>query len=356
MDLSNCTEEDLTVCPIVESNVLIGSAYTIFSVIDILLYVPCIIVFNSEALRHKDAYILMYHAGIFDLIQAFMHLVSGIVTITDGTTKTDSVFGPIVISAWLGYLAITTVQAINRLCHMAFPHEAAKFFTKRLTKIYVLLCYVYAFAWFVVFLTPYADFIYHKNMAMFYYNDTVQTSEWAHLIEFIICGIQLVIVGLCYIGVIKSIHSMQSKITSEATEAQKTKVIEKKITIQLMVIFLLHCSFILLWMIVPEVYEHLEFETYQATWSKFWILNLYWIIINGINPVIFLTLNKTVRQRVRDLVTVNWSSATTSSSRGRFLETPGIVYPRVAVVQAPEPGIARRKCPSFWYARRYPTH
>uniref|UniRef100_A0A914WYD7 7TM GPCR serpentine receptor class x (Srx) domain-containing protein n=1 Tax=Plectus sambesii TaxID=2011161 RepID=A0A914WYD7_9BILA len=235
----NCTEEDLTACPIVESNVLIGSAYIIFSIIDILLYIPCIIVFNSEELRHKDAYILMYHAGILDLIQVFMHLVSGIITVTDMTTKTDTVFGPVVISAWLGYLAITTVQAINRLCHMAFPYQAAKLFTKRLTKIYVLLCYVYAFVWFVVFSTPYADFIYHKNMAMFYYNDTVQTSEWAHLMEFIICGIQLGIVGLCYMGVIKSIHSMQSKITSEATEAQKKKVKETKITIQLMVIFLL---------------------------------------------------------------------------------------------------------------------
>uniref|UniRef100_A0A914UPN8 Uncharacterized protein n=1 Tax=Plectus sambesii TaxID=2011161 RepID=A0A914UPN8_9BILA len=32
---------------------------------------------------------------------------------------------------------------------------------------------------------------------------------------------------------------------------------------------------------------------------------------------------------------------------GRFLETPGTAYPRVAAGKAPEPGIAWRKCPSF---------
>uniref|UniRef100_A0A914V9N4 7TM GPCR serpentine receptor class x (Srx) domain-containing protein n=1 Tax=Plectus sambesii TaxID=2011161 RepID=A0A914V9N4_9BILA len=286
---TNCTEEDLTACPSVENNVLIGSAYVLFAIIDILLYVPCMII--------------------------FMHLVSGIITVTDGTTKIDAVFGPVVISAWLGYLAITTVQAINRLCHMAFPRKAAVFFKTDLTKIYVLLCYVYAFVWFVVFSTPYADFIYHKNMAMFYYNDTVQTSEWAHLMEFIICGIQLGIVGLCYIGVIKSIQSMRRGMATDAVEAQNVKAQETRITVQLMLIFLLHCSFILLWMIVPEVYEHLEFDIYQAAWSKFWILNLYWIIINGINPVIFLAINKTVRQKVYKLVTGQRSSSNTVSGQ-----------------------------------------
>uniref|UniRef100_A0A914WCI0 Uncharacterized protein n=1 Tax=Plectus sambesii TaxID=2011161 RepID=A0A914WCI0_9BILA len=73
---------------------------------------------------------------------------------------------------------------------------------------------------------------------------------------------------------------------------------------------------------------------------------------HAIKPITFTVLHRNdevgihQHDRVRDE-----TEGLAKDSRGRFLETPGTAYPRVAAGKAPEPGIARRKCPSFSNAR-----
>uniref|UniRef100_A0A914X2U6 7TM GPCR serpentine receptor class x (Srx) domain-containing protein n=1 Tax=Plectus sambesii TaxID=2011161 RepID=A0A914X2U6_9BILA len=152
---------------------LIGVSLSSAALIVICLYIPCIMVFLDKDLRSFAAYTFMLHIGVFDLIQAVMHFVSGILTIVPygyPTHSFDWIVGGMAEAAWQGYISLNVVLAINRFLQMAMPTRTDRLFSSRLIKLYILLAYLYMLAWLIFFYSNTCKFVYNKSIYTYHFD------------------------------------------------------------------------------------------------------------------------------------------------------------------------------------------
>lgn len=96
--------------------------------------------FRDQELREKDSYIYMFHICVWDLVQAAMHLIGGVYTLLPISMNQvplwlNSLTGALVSTGWLAYIFLSTLLAINRFIHIAFPRHVQKIYSSRATKV-----------------------------------------------------------------------------------------------------------------------------------------------------------------------------------------------------------------------------
>uniref|UniRef100_A0A914WZH3 Vomeronasal type-1 receptor n=1 Tax=Plectus sambesii TaxID=2011161 RepID=A0A914WZH3_9BILA len=269
-------------------DVLIGVTYCLIAVIDLILYVPIMIVFRDADLSKKDSYIFMFHMGVSDMVQACMHFVGGILTIlpvkmSDVPHQFDATCGGLLSTGWLVYLHYNSLLAINRLAHVAIPHRIEEIFSHRTMKIIVFLSYVYGGAWMGAYLSPNIKFIYQKEVYLYYYDGSKQSGV-AHTIDAYIGRAQIAVMGICYAAIILLMRAMRKRMQNDSVELKQARRRELKITAQMSILFLLTFTLQMAWTIIPTVITNMTKYVYAT-------LNACWIVINGANPIIYFSLN-----------------------------------------------------------------
>uniref|UniRef100_A0A914WYC1 G-protein coupled receptors family 1 profile domain-containing protein n=1 Tax=Plectus sambesii TaxID=2011161 RepID=A0A914WYC1_9BILA len=275
---------------------LIGISLSSTALIVIGLYIPCIMAFLDKDLRSFDAYTFMLHIGVFDLIQAVMHFISGILTIVPYNYPKHSfdwIFGGMVEAAWEGYISLSVVLAINRFVQMAMPKRVDQFFSPRLIKLYILLAYLYMLAWLVVFYSNACNFVFNKNIYLYYFDFSMPGCGLAYDINGNSAYIELAIMAACYTGTVFSMKSMLKEMRQGTAEQRNAHRHEIRTTLQLAFLFLLHLLIMGTWTIAPK---YITMTPYH-----FFAISLLWIILNGSNPFIYLLFNPTIRSKIRAL-------------------------------------------------------
>uniref|UniRef100_A0A914WZE9 7TM GPCR serpentine receptor class x (Srx) domain-containing protein n=1 Tax=Plectus sambesii TaxID=2011161 RepID=A0A914WZE9_9BILA len=193
-------------------DITVGSGYCVLALIDILLIIPSMIVFRDRELREMDSYMFMFHICFWDLVQAAMHLVGGVYTLlpidmSQVPRWLDGFSGGLISTGWLAYLFLSTLLAINRFMHVAFPHHVKMIFSNRVTKLSILMSYLYALIWMIIYMTPFVKFIYQKETYLYYYDES-DGSKIAHKIDEYIGRVMIVLMGICYLGVVVMLRIM----------------------------------------------------------------------------------------------------------------------------------------------------
>uniref|UniRef100_A0A914XJH2 7TM GPCR serpentine receptor class x (Srx) domain-containing protein n=1 Tax=Plectus sambesii TaxID=2011161 RepID=A0A914XJH2_9BILA len=256
-----------------------------------------------------DSFMFMFHICILDLVQAAMHLVGGVYTLLPIKMEQvphwlNAFSGGLISSAWLAYLFLSTVLAINRFAHVAFPHH-----------ILILISYLYALIWMIVYLTPFVNFVYLKDSYYYYYDDS-KGSDISHQIDTWACLVQIIVMGICYLGVILMLRTMRKRMENDSAQQRKVRAREMQITLQVSIIFFFTFLVQTSWMTLPKIFPNMP------KWGYI-IVNTFWILINGINPVIYYVLNPTIRHKVMKLIgfkvisimSVDRTTSTTPSSQ-----------------------------------------
>uniref|UniRef100_A0A915P9R4 Serpentine receptor class gamma n=1 Tax=Meloidogyne floridensis TaxID=298350 RepID=A0A915P9R4_9BILA len=295
--LYNCTNLVIDSIPIENRRLTIEALINlILGIIYFLLYLPCLYSIWKQHWKN-DCYTILLYIGIVDLvgiiISGFLHPILSLQGAVFCSYPTlIYIVGTFVNCFWVAETSADLVLAFNRCIQIISPSIAKFLFKGMRTYIWLLFCTLYAlycmffvnpvlfsgiyFAWFfypfVGYREDYGEFVFDQLPS---YHD-VSVAILSPLI-YLIFAIALVI------------KSKKSIIIPNQTPTQYFSIsrLEKMVFLQVFSLSLLNTTECLFYIIMQY--------TTQQKWMTI-LAEFLWFHIHGFPPIIYLTLNKTIRE------------------------------------------------------------
>ncbi|KAI1702215.1 serpentine type 7TM GPCR chemoreceptor srt domain-containing protein [Ditylenchus destructor] len=301
MDLEQNTEEIVwtrTGAPIAE-RLTIGVAYVILAMIFLILQISILIVF----LKYKDyrcniCYRIMTAISIADSTQLLIHVYGGFITIfnTSFSALAEKILGGISNSICITLLPFGFILALNRL--MVFKRQGLEPSTEGiLFNSLIFLSCLWGFGFLCTYMTPYCGIAF-RDYAWNY----DETLVWTEKVQFVdemttipMLGGTFVIYLVVLVVLVINRHETR-KVTGNQTFQPSYKFlspVELRLLLQSLVHFLMCASLLLVW--------HLQFAILPESPYSIAAVNYHWILYNGTNPLLYLSMNSSIRRRVLTL-------------------------------------------------------
>uniref|UniRef100_A0A9J2PJ14 G-protein coupled receptors family 1 profile domain-containing protein n=1 Tax=Ascaris lumbricoides TaxID=6252 RepID=A0A9J2PJ14_ASCLU len=270
----------------------LGVVNCILILISIVPYVVILAILSRGKEYSSDSYRIMFHLGIADCIQlimqfppSFWHVVGG----RDFGFVGNKVFGSFLNAGWVSYVILTLLLAVNRLFTMVGGTKTEDFLIGRFLGVFIAICWIWGLIFFVAYLTPHLQFAYNaSSMIWIYAGDepihsiTRKIAIYSALAEIILTATAYIVICcyLCY----GSHCDRKRLLKNQLKRAGRIRKREFRILLQAVLI----AGFAMLVLIYWNYYWLLFSDT---KWI-FYVANLLWIINSGVNPAIYLALNR----------------------------------------------------------------
>ncbi|KAL3097260.1 hypothetical protein niasHT_029804 [Heterodera trifolii] len=297
--LYNCTGLDINSIPLAKRQYVPESiAISILCAIYYVLYVPCMYSIWKH-LRENSCYRLLFFIGITDLsilwILGFLRAWFNLHGYVFCSFPTLIYFvGIATTSLWMAESTADLVLAFNRCIDFFSPHYSRLLFSGNRTLFWNGACAAYALYW-AIFLKPgiYSSVYFGSffNPFMGYRNDAqIEYQPVLHI--FHNTTVAVLSPSIYLIFIIKLLYDIQINRRQLSAVVSELSAVQRKTFLQVFLISSINTmtGSICLYM------QYNEASQWMITLAEF-----AWFHVHGFPPVIYLTLNKTVRQDCRKL-------------------------------------------------------
>ncbi|KAI1702637.1 serpentine type 7TM GPCR chemoreceptor srt domain-containing protein [Ditylenchus destructor] len=277
----------------------IGVAYVILAMIFLILQISILIVF----LKYKDyrcnvCYRIMTAISIADSTQLLIHVYGGFITIFDTSFSplAEKILGGISNSICITLLPFGLILALNRL--MVFKRQELEPRTEGiLFNSLIFLSSLWGFGFLCTYMTPFCGIAF-RDYAWNY----DESLAWTEKVQFVDEMATIPMLGGTFVIyllvlVILVINRRETrKVTGDHTFSTSYKFlspVELRLLIQSLIHFLMCASLLLVW--------HLQFAILPESPYSVAAVNYHWILYNGTNPLLYLSMNSSIRRRVLTL-------------------------------------------------------
>uniref|UniRef100_A0A914DT81 7TM GPCR serpentine receptor class x (Srx) domain-containing protein n=1 Tax=Acrobeloides nanus TaxID=290746 RepID=A0A914DT81_9BILA len=231
----------------------------------------------------------------------------------------EKILGGMANAAWLAMIPQTLVLAINRL--IVFRSHGHPTISWKLFLFLILLSWLFGLAYFIFYLSPYCGLVYSLDAFAWSY-DMSELSPLISTIEYYTSVPILIIAFIVYILVLYVLIAQRKSFTSNNKFLAGH---ELRLLIQSFLIFFYASFLICCW----HYYQYfLPDSPYTVA-----VINAFWILFSGLNPFLYLTLNKEIRHRfllllfcrrvdTKSTLVVTISTARTRESKISTVGTP----------------------------------
>ncbi|KHN73484.1 hypothetical protein Tcan_11718 [Toxocara canis] len=245
----------------------------------------------NRTFRKKSAYRMMIVIGLFDCIQLSVHLCLAILEVIylfghlDDSAYENSVhnkiLGAFLNGAWFPMTIIKLLLAFDQFLAIVFPTVEDVLFTATNVRITVILLWSCFVAMTVLHLTPYATFKYNPKMLLWSYDGR---SALGFVLEYIDRAFSSTVVVsslLFYLTI--TVNTLQT-----AQRTFKWNSCEGKLALQVLILNGYQVFVVVYWNTTTLL-------DYDTDIIQNMISSLLWVIWNFINPFIYISFNKVLR-------------------------------------------------------------
>lgn len=196
MDQTNATNADNEPEPVRWP----GAIMLIYSFTCIFPYTLCLIVIRHKSTAKLPSYQIIFHIGITDLTQLWLNgVVGGVFSLcqNDFNHTLNKIIGGVMDASSLVCLLLADLLAWNRLFQFYNPVLAKKLFSSRNTRVFLVVAWLYGFAWMVAYMCPDMDVVYTPSVHSWDYAPTPKSQRFAFA-EFINDSVHSASMVFCY--------------------------------------------------------------------------------------------------------------------------------------------------------------
>ncbi|KAK0395088.1 hypothetical protein QR680_001110 [Steinernema hermaphroditum] len=298
--LYDCSNFSEAAHPIKErQNVILGSVYMFLGSVYIIFYLPCLVVMTKPNLMRYSCFKFMLVLGIIDVVTVTENaLITGYLEIVGGVYCTYPNFiymvGCLSLGLWCCACMLCIILAFNRCVDMCRPDLTEKLFGGFRTYMWFALAFCYWF-YFVAFTKP---LIFTGYYAAWFFDPFVGMdvepnfafSNFPHTANNVT---NIVVLSGTY-GFLCILLFKKSRMSNSAAISR----VQKQIFVQ-------SCSICMLNMTAAVIYVYMQF--FVAPPFVVVIGQLTWQAAHGAGSVIYITMNKTIRRGVFNMITCRFS-------------------------------------------------
>uniref|UniRef100_A0A0K0E436 G_PROTEIN_RECEP_F1_2 domain-containing protein n=1 Tax=Strongyloides stercoralis TaxID=6248 RepID=A0A0K0E436_STRER len=282
-----------------EKSDIMGYIFLILGIIFIVTYLPCIFIMCHRVFLKNSCYKIMLLLSIIDVCAVMINsIATGILIIFRipycYTPKLHILIGSFGLSFWCSTCATTFILAFNRYLDVSHNSVFQKLFSGKKTFIWLILPIIYFF-YFFFFTSPLIFSL--KYMSWFFnpfqdysklpgYKTVNNFSSIPHTVN----NFLIIILLLLDYGAMLYQLSRKAKVTSTLTN---TNTVLVKVQIQVFII----CFFVFS---AALLYVYMQFFFVPPIFTT--ISQILWSISQGCGGIIYITLNKTMRQALIDII------------------------------------------------------
>uniref|UniRef100_A0A914VSU4 G-protein coupled receptors family 1 profile domain-containing protein n=1 Tax=Plectus sambesii TaxID=2011161 RepID=A0A914VSU4_9BILA len=269
------------------ANWLVGVISLFFSIACVAPYVIILkIIAADKELKDVPAYRIMFHLGISDVTQGVLLAIGGPFTMCQCTLHPiiNKICGGILNSAFFAYIPLTVLLAFNRLVIFFSPSKTGVLLGKKFTTICIIACWLWGLLFFSFYLSPWVGLAYFPAEYTWGYDESVM-SEAAETLELYATVSQLAACGVIY-GLI----AIKLILTRRAFGNQSSEMRHEFRFLLQAALTAGYCMF------VQFAWHNYGLFFDDQKWTYF-AVNMMWIFNVGVNPTVYLALNKTLRGR-----------------------------------------------------------
>uniref|UniRef100_A0AAF5D9T4 7TM GPCR serpentine receptor class x (Srx) domain-containing protein n=1 Tax=Strongyloides stercoralis TaxID=6248 RepID=A0AAF5D9T4_STRER len=266
-----------------EKSDIMGYIFLILGIIFIVTYLPCIFIMCHRVFLKNSCYKIMLLLSIIDVCAVMINsIATGILIIFRipycYTPKLHILIGSFGLSFWCSTCATTFILAFNRYLDVSHNSVFQKLFSGKKTFICPLIFSLKYMSW---FFNPFQD--YSKLPG---YKTVNNFSSIPHTVN----NFLIIILLLLDYGAMLYQLSRKAKVTSTLTN---TNTVLVKVQIQVFII----CFFVFS---AALLYVYMQFFFVPPIFTT--ISQILWSISQGCGGIIYITLNKTMRQALIDII------------------------------------------------------
>ena len=232
---------------------------------------------HTAELRRNTCYRIMTAVSFTEILQLFMHCYGGIVTMTNNsliTLRWMMVLSTVGNAGLIANIPICLVLAMNRL--MIFDDNLMSKKPLRLLfrSVFTLSC-LWTAGCFLFYLTPVCP-LFFANSVWTYTADVFDTCVNIENI----CALPILLILPIYLYIIYLLRVLVNRTGPSHSNNGRLSSPELRLLVQAMVNFLLMASMLML-----GIFLRVQ-SMYAFMFSNYW-----WILFNGMNPVMYITMN-----------------------------------------------------------------
>ncbi|KAL3096749.1 hypothetical protein niasHS_001787 [Heterodera schachtii] len=298
--LYNCTWLDIDSVPLERRTQFMPESITIcvLCAIYYVLYVPCMYSIWKH-LHDNSCYKLLFYIGVTDLgILWILGFFSGWLNLRGDVFCSHPiliyVMGIVATSIWMAESTADLVLAFNRCLELTSPHFSRVFFEGYRTSLWIVGCSLYALYW-AMFIKPvlyssiyfgwfFYPFVGYSN------DDHHQYEHWLHVVHNIAVAFLSPAIYLFF--AIKLFFNVQSNRRQFGVVASELNSMQKRTFFQVFLVSLINT-------LTGSLYVYMQ--SYSVNQWVITLAEFAWLNVHGFPAVIYLALNKTIREDCRML-------------------------------------------------------
>ncbi|EYB85436.1 hypothetical protein Y032_0298g1759 [Ancylostoma ceylanicum] len=291
-----------------------GISILITSIVLITVYIPVLRVMQYPQFKKYFAYRLLSLLGLCDCVMLVSHFIASISLATQYTLPfaLNKILGSIFFSAWTTLMIVSTAVFVNRLSVVVFHQYSQYIFSETNNKLIFASIFLAFLTTLVLLLLPEFDYMYNPHLLIWVPSTNQKVIQNLIRYKNILMFTTVLTGAVCYALIIVFVLT--------TVRGRKTKF-DKAVTLQV--------SFNLIWTISNYIYwSFIHPSLFQYTLTARFVASWFWTFSNGVNPFIYLVVNKALRARVISFVrrkpevirTVTVFTAKTSPSKNTSLQ------------------------------------
>uniref|UniRef100_A0A0K0E438 7TM GPCR serpentine receptor class x (Srx) domain-containing protein n=1 Tax=Strongyloides stercoralis TaxID=6248 RepID=A0A0K0E438_STRER len=305
-----------------------GYVFLILGIIFIVTYLPCIFIMCHRVFLRNSCYKIMLLLSIIDVCAVMINsIATGLFIILRipycYAPKLHIIIGSLGISFWCSTCATACILAFNRYLDISHNHLFQKLFDGKKTFIWLALPIVYFFYFFFFtnpiilsikymswFFDPFQDYLTLPNHKI-----TVDFNSIPHTVN----NILIIIMLLLNYGTMIYQLSRRAKAKRAKAKSTSTDTITVLVKVQIQV-------FIICFFIFSAAFLHVYVQFFYVPPIFSILSQILWSISQGCGGIIYITLNKTIRNALMNIfsnkkifvLTIETSKKVKNVSKKRF--------------------------------------
>uniref|UniRef100_A0A7E4W5U9 G_PROTEIN_RECEP_F1_2 domain-containing protein n=1 Tax=Panagrellus redivivus TaxID=6233 RepID=A0A7E4W5U9_PANRE len=276
------------------NDTLCGVITTFFATLFLTMNIIILHLLNTRKTQfNAPVYHQLFHMGINDCMQLSIHTIGGFCILLqyDLPDTLNKVFGAIINCAWFSWIAFSYSLSFNRFLAFCYPRYYDTFFSKRNTRYQIAACWTAMLFTLVIYLSPFCTMQFYRLTFEWQYNKSTPWHSILHESELYWACLMMPLSFINYGFIVIRMKSM-----NKASNIRRRGKQEIRVCIQAACLCI-YTTFVQL---------HWHFQEYYMPTSRYSNLsaNSMWVFNCGMNPILCLTVNLSIKNAFLDLIHV----------------------------------------------------
>uniref|UniRef100_A0A7E4W8K4 G_PROTEIN_RECEP_F1_2 domain-containing protein n=1 Tax=Panagrellus redivivus TaxID=6233 RepID=A0A7E4W8K4_PANRE len=248
---------------------------------------------NRKSQFNSPVYEQLFHMAVNDSMQLSVHTLSGVCILLeyDLPESLNKVFGGIVDCTWVSWIAFSFLLSFNRFLAFCYPVYYDAFFSKRNVRFQIAACWAVMIFTLLIYLSPLCTMQFYRLTFEWQYTESTPWHFIMHECELYWTCLMMSLSFINYGFIVIRMKSMNSACNNRRRGNQEIRVCIQAVCLCIYTLF---------------VQLHFYFEQYYMPKSRYTNLsaNVMWIFNCGMNPILCLTVNLSIKNAFLELIHV----------------------------------------------------